>query len=1181
MAQGARQSSLFAAEDFSVVYESFSQANFQAYDFDTIRSAMVDYVRANYPEDFNDWISSSEFVSLIELMAFLGHNLAFRADLASRENYLSTAERRESALRIAEFLGYEPTRNVVADGYLKINSIKTSERLYDAEGSSLANKDIFFEDVTNPDTYQDFLTIMNSIFTTSNQFGTPFAKFNQSGVVNEVYKTSTANNSVVESFNSTISGQSLGFELYSVYYNQNVNVIEERTPEPNKSIDILYKNDNSGFTSPNTGFFMGFKQGTLNFQDFNVDTGLANLVLDVTGTNIANGNIWVQTIGLDGTISTNWTLVDRQYGTNAIYNSVSNNQRDIFTVSSREDDQISIVFGDGSFANIPRGIIRVWYRTGANLNYVINPNNMSSITKNFRYTGIDGNEYTATINLGLKETVSNASIRESLKSIKDNAGRFYSAQDRMVTADDYSLFPLTVSENVSKIKSINRVHSGHSRFRDFYDPTATYSDASMYMDDGYLYKDDATVRSLIGLPSSLTSEQIFNRHVAPLLNDPELTNFYFHRQFYGTNISLDGAVPGLYDAYQHYSNTTGLINFYNVNGSIDDVYRWNQITSGNSSSTGYITLNGVVQNFGTAAAAPLDKLSENGLVEFITSPFVEGYISRIELVNQGSGYTSAPTISIDGIGTGATAEATLTGDSISSISVTAAGSEYNSATNITITGGGGSGGVAKVYVTSADTKWVKIVSLGNNGLGEDSASGIPTGITLDSRGSVALGGVVPTGARIKRIVPTYSMDTTTAVKAEIKNAIDNRNSFGLRYDIPTRGWALVASGDLPGNSIASTDVSSWSRQFEGDITAGSLDQSWIIRFDYSSTDWEILVRKTRFVFGSDTTVRFNNLNFEETFSSATSKPRRDNLEVLDINNVSSSDYTPLGKKYKFNVSGYYKYSDGYTDNHKVKVTLADPDNDNYPDTPDAFQQVVRDQTINLGTITENGYDYTVRAATGTNTGGREAIHTRYNRIADLNQVIDPSRTNIIDTYVLLRSYDTEFRTWAAYDGRSFTQPAAPTVNGLSKLFTSLSTKKTISDQIIYRPVKYKILFGDLASSELQANFKITKTVNSTLSDTEIKQTVVQLINEYFSIDNWDFGETFYFTELASYVHNNLIGQISQINIVPIDNRFGSTLYEINSQSDELFLPVLTSANVIVESSNNANLTTITSNSGVN
>ena len=118
MAQGARQSSLFAAEDFSVAYESFSEANFQAYDFETIRNAMVDYISTNYPENFNDYINSSEFIALLELLAFLGHNLAFRADLASRENYLSTAERRESVLRIAEFLGYKRTSNVVSIGYL-------------------------------------------------------------------------------------------------------------------------------------------------------------------------------------------------------------------------------------------------------------------------------------------------------------------------------------------------------------------------------------------------------------------------------------------------------------------------------------------------------------------------------------------------------------------------------------------------------------------------------------------------------------------------------------------------------------------------------------------------------------------------------------------------------------------------------------------------------------------------------------------------------------------------------------------------------------------------------------------------------------------------------------------------------------------------------------------------------
>lgn len=1095
MAQGARQSSLFAAEDFSVVYESFSQANFQAYDFDTIRNAMVDYIRSNYPEDFNDWITSSEFVSLIELLSFLGHNLAFRADLASRENYLSTAERRESALRIAEFLGYTPTRNVVGEGYLKINSVRTTERLFDVDGNSLANQDIFFEDVTDPDTFQNFLTIMNAIFVNSNQFGTPYAKASISGIQNEIYRTKTVRNNVAEKYTSTISGQRLGFELISLNYNQNNSVIEERTPDPNKSFDILYRNDNSGFTSPTTGFFFGFKQGSLEFQDFNIQTGFPNMVIDINSQNVANGNVWVQTVDDTGRVIKNWTLVDRQFGTNAIFNSINNNTRDIYTISSRENDQISIVFGDGRFGNIPRGIIRVWYRVGANINYVINPNNMSNITKQFSYTGLDGNTYNATFTLGLKTSVSNASERESLQSIKDNAGRYFSTQDRMVTASDYSIFPLTVSENVRKIKSVNRVHSGHSRFRDFYDPTATYSDASMYTDDGYIYKNDVALRKNISIPTTLTAEQIFERHIKPLLNDPEVKNFYYYRHHYG----FAGTT---YNANTQYSDTTSGLSYSTEAGA----YRWTQVTSGSNSSTGFLTLNGVVQKIGPLGTGVANKMEVNAIVEFITAP----------------------------------------------------------------------------YDSTAEKKWARIVSYVDSGAGREDASGTPTGLTVDNRGALALSAVIPSGARISRIVPSWATDVDDGIRTQqLLPAISGNTSFGLRYDVNSQSWKIISNGNLPDSSA---DPSNWSREFEGSVAGANLDQSWIIRANRRSDRWEIISRRTQYIFGSDTKLRFNNLNFAETLSSTTLKPLKDNIEILDINTKGTGDSEPLGTKYKFNITNYFRYTDGYTDPYKVLVTNSDPDNDGFPNQPDAFQSISDTaETIQLGDVIIDGYTYNVLTSTGsnlTNENGRSSMHTRYNRIADLNQVIDPSRTNIIDTYVLLTSYDNLFRNWAYYDGRPFTRPPAPTVYELSTLFKSLNDKKVISDQVIYRPVKYKIIFGDLAAGELQARFKVTKTVNSTLSDTEIKQSVINLIYDYFDINNWDFGETFYFTEMAAYIHNNLIGQISQINITNTDGT-QSSLYEINAESDELFLPVLTISNIDVETTINVNQTTIAANSGVN
>jgi len=1174
MAQGARQSSLFAAEDFSVVYESFSEANFQAYDYETIRNTMVEYINNNYPENFNDWISSSEFVSLVELMAFLGHNLAFRADLASRENYLSTAERRESALRIAEFLGYTPTRNIIASGYLKVESVRTSEHVYDVDGNSLANQTVQFEDVTDPDTYQNFITIMNAIFQSSSRFGSPYAKFTKNGIQNEIYRTSSVNNTNSQTFTGNVNGRSASFSLHSVSYNSTTNTLIEKNPNPYGVIDMLYRNDNSGFSSPNTGFFLGFKQGTLDYKDYNITNGLPNMVIDVNVNNIANGNIWVQTIDEAGQVIKTWTRVDRLFGMNSIFNSAQNNIRDIYTISSRENDQASIVFSDGQFGNIPRGIIRVWYRTGLNQNYTLNPDSFSGTQYSFTYTGADGNTYNALFSLKLRSNVTNASARESIESIKANAGRFFATQDRMVTADDYSLFPLTVSENIRKIKSINRVHSGHSRFRDLYDPTVTYSDATNYLDDGYMYEQNETTRNLVSLPTNLNSEQIYQRYIKPLLNNPEVKNFYYNRHNY---------VAGKMNGKLHYSDTTQAITYWTADGSATGCFRWNQVNKSSNSCTGYITYNSIVQRLGTTATNSLHKAEINGLVEFITAPYKLGYIKTIAVTDGGSGYTGTPTVTIGGVGTGATAIANVNAGVVVSVTITDSGENYNDATSVTITGGGGSGATASVTVASADTQWVRVINLYKDGLGKDDATGTPNGIDPTGKGAVVINGVIPSGARIKRIVPSWNYDLSESVKADVLAKILNRNSFGLRYNAASQQWMLIESANLPSNTATTNDVSGWTRLFEGDTSNTGRDQSWVIRVNYNSDNWEILTRKTRYVFGSDKTVRFNNLNFAETFSSETLKPHKDSITILDINTQNSTTKVPLGKNYKFNTFGYFTYADGYTDPHKVRVTLADPDNDGFPNDPEAFLKVISQDTIKLGTVTEYGYKFEVQDnANGlTIVNGRGNLRSKYERIADINQVIDPATTNIIDTYVLLRSYDNLYRTWAQYDGRPQTKPNAPTVSELTELFETLEAKKSISDQVIYRPVKYKILFGDLASSELQARFNVVKTANSSMSDTEIKQQVIALITSYFNIDNWDFGDEFYFTEMAAYIHNNMIGQISQITIQPVKSDLETTeLFEIYADSDELFLPVLDSSNITVTSTLILNPTTIAANSGV-
>ena len=72
------------------------------------------------------------------------------------------------------------------------------------------------------------------------------------------------------------------------------------------------------------------------------------------------------------------------------------------------------------------------------------------------------------------------------------------------------------------------------------------------------------------------------------------------------------------------------------------------------------------------------------------------------------------------------------------------------------------------------------------------------------------------------------------------------------------------------------------------------------------------------------------------------------------------------------------------------------------------------------------------------------------------------------------------------------------------------------------------------------------------------------------------------TELAAFIHNNMIGQISQITISPVSRTTMTTeLFEIKSDSDELFLPVLSTGNITITNSITNNATTIAANTGVN
>jgi hypothetical protein len=186
--------------------------------------------------------------------------------------------------------------------------------------------------------------------------------------------------------------------------------------------------------------------------------------------------------------------------------------------------------------------------------------------------------------------------------------------------------------------------------------------------------------------------------------------------------------------------------------------------------------------------------------------------------------------------------------------------------------------------------------------------------------------------------------------------------------------------------------------------------------------------------------------------------------------------------------------------------------------------------------------------------GRQSLYYQYRHNAALTSRIDPGTTNIIDLYVVNQAYYTAYQNWLRDTTGTVPKPAVPTIDELSTAYQGLNDYKMISDNVIVNSVVFKPLFGPKAAKELQATIKVIRAADSTASESEIKNLVLANLNSYFSIDKWDFGQTFYFSELAAYIHANMGGVVSSVVLVPLDplKSFGD-LYEIRSGPSEIFV----------------------------
>ena len=216
MAKTTRQTAIFGVEDWKRIYQTYQEANFQSYDFETLRKSFVDYLRLYYPETFNDYIESSEYIALLDVIAFMGQALAFRTDLNTRENYMDTAERRDSVTRLANLVSYTAKRNIAAQGLLKVFSVTTTENVVDYQGVNLSNVTVNCADPTNPDWQEQFTTIINSSLVDTQRVGRPGNRQTILGVRTDEYAVNLVPGFLpIVPYTAVVDGVTMPFEAMS------------------------------------------------------------------------------------------------------------------------------------------------------------------------------------------------------------------------------------------------------------------------------------------------------------------------------------------------------------------------------------------------------------------------------------------------------------------------------------------------------------------------------------------------------------------------------------------------------------------------------------------------------------------------------------------------------------------------------------------------------------------------------------------------------------------------------------------------------------------------------------------------------------------------------------------------------------------------------------------------------
>lgn len=1065
------------AETWERVYEAFQNINFAAFDYNTVKRSLLDYIKLYFPETFNDFIESSEFVAIVEVFAYVAELLSYRLDINAHENFISTAQRKDSILRLAKLVSYSAARSLPARGLVKLQSVSTTESVVDANGNDLANRTIRWNDPSNANWKDQFILTMNRVL--EQDFGSvgPTDRFQIQDVLFELYSWDLSPLPTgVFPYTAQVNGQNAPMELVPVTYDSSLGIIERR-PQNNTNFTFLYGQDGLGDSSDTTGFFCYTKQGSLQRYRTTFDGITPNQTYDILTDDINDTDIWLNNVDpvtgqttdepsllpyrretTEGK-SGEWVQVDLAHAQNVIFN--TNPKRNKYEIETRTNNRVRLIFGDGEFADVPSGAFDVWARASLDDDIVVPRAAVVNQTASFTYVDTYGRTQTFTYTFSLISSLQNASASEDIEHVRVTAPAVYYSQDRMVNGEDYNVFMLQDS-SILKLRAINRTFAGDSKYITWHDASGTYENIKIFSDDGVLYfknVDDTVTTPVVSISVLISS------YIEPLLSS---TDVFLHitqagvplnqyrRTFNSDEIaSITAALtpPPVPAQMQMYYCTTG----YTYTPTLPLLpatfvqYQWYAIKT---SSTPDDTFGpGWETNF---ISVPLISVAQSTIFE--TKYNVTRTARRLIM--------TSPTTSFWNTNQGETVIEydTLRSDS-DQIVILKANVDYNRT------------GILGSDIL-LDVLQQEIVQSGPE-------IGLPDINSLS---------VIPVDANADGVPDFLSIDTVTDPQGIADLIMPKYYQNISNLTIPIVGGVEVETPIYytidPVTLLAP------------DVTLQKSDGSFLLE----GTDWSASAPANVFV-----------TNKIRIFIQAQTDILPDTQALVKI-----KDYV------------YF-----------TRSTLTDPWVA-APTTPESASAYVQDQIDD--TQLWQRYE------------GRSDLNFAWFHRSPRYYLIDPSPSNIIDSFIITKGYYMSLKRWL--EDPLAVKPDLPTPLDLRTSYNYLLDNKMISDTVVLHPGKIKLLFGTKATPALQCTFKVIRSSDRTLTDNEIKTTIVTTIRNFFDITLWEFGETFFYTELSAAIHAALPTEISSVVPVPTlaANQFGD-LFQVLAREDEVFYPDITVDNI--------------------